>query len=891
MAAPTATESALREHLTAWITGPRRRSRAILVRAQPTWSGSDVMTIDGTRVRIFEGVSSLAALDAMRSASDEELVAVLTELSEAQLGTAVILDAEKQRVTELDEWSVVPGWFGARDTLVPRPVRDLGAWVPRLLTSLGRDRPYPQAPGAVLSAEHVVRSLLVSLLGLDRTEDLDLSTALTPLDDLGVRSRLRELDTESRDGLVRAAANHVDQHLGMALRAASAPGNVSVVAVGLVVGELWASGAVAPDAATVAARVRVEQYVGGSPSAASAQRYGEAARLIAQRWLAQGDHHARDVFDQAEAICGDLGWAEGASASDLLPAGLLARVKRLAAEIVAAVAAPDPRASNEVDAALAAVETHGARATFDRSLPTARMAARLVRWLASGPSAAPSLVGALTAYATDGAWAEHALGDLWDGDTDRGLANAYQVLAHAAQAARRAQDTSAAAWLTGNRVVNDGVIPVEDLLRQLVVPLSASGKVMLIVLDGMSIPTALELAPGFESLGWAEIVRNASARHRDVALAALPTVTEYSRTSLFAGELLAGNQQIEKSRFAAAVNGTVFHKDDLRSEAGHALPPLATSAIADPRRNIIAAVLNTIDDALDSADVDAVRWSLRSIAHLESLLAAAHDAGRTVILTSDHGHVVERGSQLRNVPQSAARWRAASTGPAQGDEVLVAGPRVLTAGGAAVLAISDGIRYASKKAGYHGGASLAELAIPIIVLKPRGAGNPAGWVDIPPQDPTWWNEPSRALVDAPPVAERPAKAKAPKAADPTAPTLFDLEREVARTTPAKPGGGLAEMLVASATYIARRGIAGRHPIDDTVAAAVVSVLVAGGGRAHRDTLAAAAGIPASEMAGLLAALRRVLNVDGYPVVDVDADQVTVLLDVTLLREQFELGSG
>ena len=891
MTAPTATESALREHLAVWISGSRRHTRTILVRAQPTWTGPDVLTIRDTRVRIVEGVSGLAALDAMRSGGSGELIAVLTDLTEAQLGTAVVLEAHTQHITDLDEWSIVPTLFGAREASVPRLVRDLGPWVPRVLVSLRRDRPYPPAPGAVLSAEHVVRSLLISVLNLDRVEDLELSTALTPLDDPGVRTRFQELDVESREGLVRASAARVDQHLGMALRAATAPGNVSVVAVGLVVGELWAGGAVPPDAATAAARVRVERYVGTSPSAAASQRYGAAARLIAQRWLAQGDRHARDVFDQAEAICGDLGWAEGASASDFLPAGLRARVARFAATIEAATATPDARASNDVDAALAAVEAHGARATFDRSFPTARMAARLVRWLASRPVASHSVLDALSVYSTDGGWAERALGDLWDGDTDRGLADAYQVLAHSVQATRRVQDAAATAWLTGNPPVAGDVTPVEGLLSQLIVPLSASGRVLLIVLDGMSVPTALELVPELGALGWTELVRDTPARHRGVALAALPTVTEYSRTSLFAGELLAGNQQVEKARFAGAANGVVYHKDDLRSQAGHALPAVVTSAIADPARRIVAAVLNTIDDALASADVDAVRWSLRTIAHIEALLAAAHEAGRTVILTSDHGHVVERGSELRNVPQSPARWRDPSTGPVRADEVFVSGPRVLAPGGTAVLAVSDGIRYAAKKAGYHGGASLAELAIPIIVLKPRGASTPAGWVDAPPQEPTWWNEPSRTSTEAPNVVERPTKARTPRAADPAAPPLFEAESHVVPVKPANVNDGIAERLLASATYIARRGIVGRHPVDDAVTTAVVSALVAGGGRAHRDTLAAAAGIPASELAGLFDALRRVLNVDGYPVVDVDADQVTVLLDVMLLREQFELGPG
>ena len=95
-------------------------------------------------------------------------------------------------------------------------------------------------------------------------------------------------------------------------------------------------------------------------------------------------------------------------------------------------------------------------------------------------------------------------------------------------------------------------------------------------------------------------------------------------------------------------------------------------------------------------------------------------------------------------------------------------------------------------------------------------------------------------------------------------------------------------LIASATYQGRRGMAGRRPIDDTVAVTLVASLESGGGRAHRDTLAGAAGVPASTFAGLLASFRRVLNVEGYSVIELDADGVTVLLDVALLREQFHL---
>lgn len=892
MPAAVANESALREHLAAWLGGSRRRARAILVHAQPIWSGVPVLTIGDAKVRVVEGVSGLAALAAIRFAEADEFIAILTELTEAQLGTAVVLDAERQKVTDLDEWSAVPALFGARDPLVPRPVRQLGSWVPRLLNAWRRDRGYPQAPGAILSTGHVVRSILITLLGLDRPEDLDFSTALAPLDDAGVRARLRELDSDARSGLIRAAATEVDQHYGMALQAASAPGQVSVVAVGLAVSELWSSGGVAADAATAAARVRAERYLGTAPSTSAAQRYGAAARLITQRWLASGDPHAKDVLDQTEAILHDVEWSEGATRSEFLPAGLRARVSVLATAVESAAADPNVATAHAVDAALAAIDAHGARSMFDRSMPTARMAARLVRWLHTPVPPASGLDSTITAYAEDGAWAERALGDLWDGDTDRTLGAAYRSLAHAVQARRRSEDVTAATQLTGALLAAGTVIPVEDLLARVVVPIAARDRVLLIVLDGMSAPTAVELAAELDALGWTEIVRETD-RRRGVALAALPTVTEYSRTSLFAGELLAGNQQIEKARFAGAVGGVVFHKDDLRSDAGHALPPTVADAIADPSRTIIGAVLNTIDDALASADVDALRWSTRSIANLEALLAAAQDAGRVVILTSDHGHVVERGSELRNIPESSARWRTSQSGPPQTNEVLVTGPRVLAPGGQATLAVSDGLRYSSKKAGYHGGAALAELTIPIVVVKPRGADNPNGWVEAPPQEPTWWNEPSRAEPASAANGGSAAKPKlkAVKPVAPAGPTLFDPEPVVDSTSGEATPVGLASRLIASPTYLARRGIAGRHPVDDRVAAAVTAALIAGGGRAHQDTLASQAGVAAHAFSGLLAALRRVLNVDGYPVIDIDADRVTVTLDVQLLRDQFELGSS
>jgi hypothetical protein len=56
------------------------------------------------------------------------------------------------------------------------------------------------------------------------------------------------------------------------------------------------------------------------------------------------------------------------------------------------------------------------------------------------------------------------------------------------------------------------------------------------------------------------------------------------------------------------------------------------------------------------------------------------------------------------------------------------------------------------------------------------------------------------------------------------------------------------------------------------------------------TLAAAAQIPASRMTTVIAAVRRLLAVDGYEALATDPDGVTLILKVPLLREQFGLAA-
>ena len=159
------------------------------------------------------------------------------------------------------------------------------------------------------------------------------------------------------------------------------------------------------------------------------------------------------------------------------------------------------------------------------------------------------------------------------------------------------------------------------------------------------------------------------AGRRGAALAVLPTVTEVSRTSLLCGELRTGGQEAERRGFEALwrahglPGAALFHKKPLDSaRPGHAVAGDVAAAIADVTgQPLVTCVLNTIDDALDRSDPGGTEWTADAVRHLLPLLERARYAGRVVVLTADHGHVVERrqGTQ-RSYPEiSSGRSRAA----------------------------------------------------------------------------------------------------------------------------------------------------------------------------------------------------------------------------------------
>jgi len=862
--AQPATLGLVRERARSLVT--KGKARVLLLGAQPRWDGPATLSVEGRTVHVRPGVSPLAVLSEYADLPDGDFLVILTDRTEQDLGEAVMLRAHGRAVERPDDWNAVAEMTGAL-TIDPA-LRRLGRWPAVALLEHRPARGWPVAPAGVLTADHALTNLLAHLLGEPLPAQLDAIHLVELVSRVDTRAAWAAVDGELRGHLTRWAADVFGPQARMALTAAAST-PVSVVAIGLAMDVLWPPRARDVAEAQISARTRIERYIGGAPVQADhAWALARDARDIALRMDDADDPELRNILTQAESLLRDLGWAEGLANSDILPSGRTARIEFLAAAIDAHLAGRGDRKA--VEDALALVVGHKLADRDPREVEAARMATRLVRWLGCEHPTPASLGESLHLQADDGGWADRALATVWTGSAIPAVAAAYRRLAERAAAERATRDDLAAGQLAAAGADDDvpsGVVPVERLLADVVHPIQAKAPVLLVVLDGMSLRVATELTQNVLDLGWTELVPGETGR-RAVALSVLPSVTAYSRTSLLTGGLRAGTQATEKSRFPALMHGPLFHKDDLRAPAGSLLPQAVEDAIANTANRVVGVVLNTIDDALDRSDPSGTTWTADAVKHLVPLLQRAHEAGRIVVITADHGHVVERrlGVQRSHPGAANARYRP-DGGPVADDEVLVTGPRVLTEGHRVVLAVSERLRYGPLKAGYHGGAAPAEAVVPVVLLVPSGVDE-TSWRLAPPQAPSWWESgsPTAAVeVTVPDVAQ---------------PDLFTEP-----TTPAgwRPGAAL----VASPTYRQQRTLAGRVVVTDPAVIALVDALAAAGSRRLTAAQAATAlSVPLTRVGLALGQAAKLLNVEGYPVLSIDPATGGVALDELLLTEQY-----
>lgn len=888
---PIVTEPMVRAMVEEWLGRPDL-GYVLALRAKPDWPDDHAIEVAGNEIPVAVCVSALAVRAAIADRDSDERLVILTDRDEHDLGTGILAHLAKQRVVGVDLWHAVRVRFHVT-SLDPQLTRQ-GEWAARALLEFAPAGGWSPPPGGMLTRDFAMRALAGRLLDTS-ADELDTAGMLQWTTRAADVARFTELPADIRDGVSAWLADTAGPVARWALAAVNAGHGTDAVALGLVAGLLRQDERQTGGASQLAtaAGVRMERFLGGAqPSAEDARAWSEAAHAWVERLL-RTDRAAVDrMLFRTEEILDTLQARELLPRSTVLPGALRWQLREFATAVQAALPAPGEQELAAAEHSLERLHDH-TLAPGNARVQVATMAMRLLRWLAAPePPALSTVAEAVARHTHEDGWADRARLDVWTGDSDPLVAEAYRELFRAADTRRACHDQQFAELLAASTGADEPpgeMLHVENVLPQIVRPLVDAGQpVLLVVADGMGVAASTELVDDITRSGWVELSRDGGSRVG--ALSALPTVTEVCRASLLAGRLRRGGQQQEHEGLTEQFgpSARLFHKNDLMAGAGAALPSTVTNPIQDPDVPVVAVVLNTIDDALDRSDPAGSAWNLDTMWLLHALLNVSH--GRAVVLTSDHGHVVDRGPDAEprtGTAATAARWRPATPPPGEG-EVLVQGRRVVLDTGKAVLPWKETVRYTSRKAGYHGGASPAEAVIPLTLFTSGASAPVLGWAPAPPQAPSWWVGPVQpAATQSPAPAAEPVESPPSREA-----TLFDTVKRPATpsTEPAaERAGGLVEALLTSDVYRLQRRRAGRAALSDERVRTLIDALLAAGARATRESLAHTAGIPTHRIRTTLATLQRLLNVEGYPVLSVDPDGVTVTLDERLLREQFDLG--
>ena len=842
------------------------------------WPWPEFIERRGKQFRIAWCESALEAREALaeiEEAADARLL-LITNLEDSVLGADVVARFPRGRLMAANRWDALRAAFSARD-LDPR-LRGQD-WLSDLLLERPPVAGYPPVPGGVLDLDTAWRFCLEHAIGLPDAR-ADVAALLTWTAGEGNLDRFEVLPQATRDKILEKVASEGGSAAALVARAISAGHGADALAIGLVCGVIFAPAG--PSDSLRDAAVRLEPAFGGSKVApdAGSMLADAAGRVIARLDGLSVQRHQTRAYVWLETVRA----AEHAGLSCALAAGLEARIVAAAEAIAQATEFGGTQGLASAARLVRLALDHERAGDHRIRLERLGMAARLSRWLSGKRKTISGFGSAARAYAEEGGYVDWARSLLRAGDGVPAVAAAYARLRELA-GIRREEENSAFAdllceWNAGGAGGNEA-LPIERVLDSIVAPLAADASVLLLVLDGLSFAVARPLVADIGRQGWIELSPAGRASPPPL-VAALPTVTEVSRASLLSGRLVRGEAAAERVAFGvhqrlremsrAGKPPLLFHKADLG--AGPELDERIRSALTDAGQKVVGIVHNAVDAQLAGSDQIEVLWSAEILRQLAPVLRAAREAGRLIILTGDHGHVLDAGT-IHVQAGPGERWR--SGGQARHGEIEVRDGRVISPDGTrrAVLAWSERLRYASKRSGYHGGASPQEVMVPLAVLTSGAA--PLDWVEAPPAEPAWWGE-----GEAPPAVTSVAPASSGRHRDTRQLRLFEA-------TPA--ADAWIDALLASTTYIAQRGLAGRGAPDDPVVRALVAALATRGGRLSRIALAQALQLPAFRASGLVNAARRVLNVDQAQVLSIDATTDEVVLDVRLLRLQFEIGGG
>jgi hypothetical protein len=868
-------------------------SQHFAIRSSGTWTGSERMVIDGVEYLIQPCVSDLQMREALMRAEKENKPSVLLcSVSEEAVGEDVMDRLAKRRVFLPQVKEIVAELFSVKpDKIDPRVLKTkvlmnaLLDWVPT--------EGYPPVAGGALDVQTAWLALLGRILGV-HVESPSLTSIVEWSLSEEMLLKLSAMDTELKSALVDWFARSKGESIRFMMAAIESGYGADLVAIGAVLGLVF-DPKHHRSAEYQTARGRLERYFQHREiDTESARAWARVSgSVLTQMKDDLGGSKRRNVLIRVDELLDTLGLKENAWASDLSLVGLEQRYSQVGHALREALNARSSSGLEQVRGGITLIRKHLLGESDAERLARVEMAARLIRWLQTTEmgTTGKSLDAMVVDYHQDGGFIDWARYSLKETDESPEVQKAYDAILKRVEERTHHFEDSFALQLqdwTRSGSQSDRFILIENVLKEVIAPVAKQQPALMLVLDGMSVAAFRLLLRDIVRQNWVELTHEGAVLPKPV-LATLPSVTAISRRALFLGRLDPGTNGTEEGEFqkndllfhesGSQVRPQLFKMGDLSDEGQGGISSKVRSAIADKKCRVVSVVINAIDDHLDSGKQVDIAWTRNTIRGLRDLLRMAAESERLVIMTSDHGHVLDFGTKQVASPKDhrGDRHRTADGNVAEGEREFE-GARVYQATGynRITLACSAGIRYGAAKRGYHGGANPQEMVVPLAVLADVRASIPGGWQPIPSYQPAWW------MIDASDVAPAPlTKPKTEKVVE-----GLDLFEQAGKK--AAPAGGWIEELLCSPIYLEQSKLAVRGAPPDELMTRLLSGLQSRGGTAIKQALAQELGMPPFRVDGLIQNVSRILNVDSYEVIGFDRASDTVTLNMGLLRTQFEL---
>ena len=882
-------------------------TKSIAIRSKAKWSGNSSYEDNGEVFQIHQCDSPLAMRLALRESGDEKTTVLVTDLDDHDISDDILVRLKPRKLIPLDSWQIVKALFQVR-AVDPRVTRH--GWMADVLMDLIPPNGYPPVATGFLDAETVWGIVLDHYLGLSGYS-LDLLAVLKwSIDPKNIErfcSAPQMIQEATSEWLVSTAGPTVAAVLNCAARASKSNGLAEALPLGLAAGVVF-NKATKGKLERAIGKLEEKYFDGHAPEYSIVERWSAAATEVVRLQL-NDIRVKQSLLQRADEILREVGAEAFAYLSDTSPIGFDLRLADFGKQLSTSIAGSQLDFETLIEARNS-ISQHDRHSRERRRLERVDMAMRLVRWLGESQSRdeVKSLADAANRHLSEGGYIDWARLTLRSGDPVRELSEAYAKLFDKVTTAREVDSLRFAELLrdwTAAKSTDDTIVPVEQVLERMIAPIAAAKPVLVVVIDGMSVAVFRELMADVLGHDWVLLAEEGVGLRP--ALATVPSVTEVSRTSLLTGKLAQGHAPNEKVGFAehpallktcrSGFPPVLFHKASLQETDDSSLAADIRKEIGSAHRKIVGVVVNAVDDHLLKGEQIDTRWSRDEIKVLPVLLHEAKMAGRTVILLSDHGHILDCNAKGKQY-EGGERWRFDETNVSEG-ELKVSGVRVVIPETRKLIAPwTEKIRYGIKKNGYHGGVSPQEMVIPIAVLNSSNAF-PAGWSEAPVDTPLWWD-----IATSPTSAEPETVLKLKPAEPKPVPSgmLFNVDELVQQAenaatvvvipdsivTPPKAQAEWISRLLLSHVYEEQKRLGGRSVPADAVITRLLQAIDERGGKITSAALARAIQMPPLRLRGLLAIAQRVFNVDGYEVLSRDDVSDTIQLDRALLLKQFDL---